>query len=375
MIKREDKEYYTDDDYIETYNNMSTMYKHFSNIVSSAVSAYNSVLKLDFKDTSLDVVSTTIGTLLTSLPEKIIKELEKHEELYSNIAQLDNVTKAFEKYNDIIDETTEAYNSIIESLNDIGISGNDTTVIETITNNLNTMVSKLAEAIKIDTISLDAASANTFVENVSKFSSAIEQLADTYSLVPGDFTKYENLIKAIEGVNLKITEIKNIEAFEKEQQALEKYVTTLNNLDLTKVETLSNLMSVMNELASKLGSLDKFTAVLNEKISVTLSNLAKQIKISGDIINKADNLQKKRHEAIKSSIKEIQSIMDQKLIVEVNHIEIQPDGGDYSESGGFFGSPSENTSSTENASPTENKAQGENKNASFGERLMTGAKN
>ena len=88
-------------------------------------------------------------------------------------------------------------------------------------------------------------------------------------------------------------------------------------------------MSIMNELATKLGALDNFTAVLNDKISVTLSNLANQIKASGDIINKADNLQKQRHEAIKASIKEIQSIMDQKLIVEVNHNEIQSNGGDF----------------------------------------------
>ena len=81
-------------------------------------------------------------------------------------------------------------------------------------------------------------------------------------------------------------------------------------------------MQVMNELATKLGTLDKFTETLNNKIAVTLSNLARQIKVSGDIINKADTLQKQRHKAIKESIKEIQEIMDQKLIVEVNHNEI-----------------------------------------------------
>ena len=157
----------------------------------------------------------------------------------------------------------------------------------------------------------------------------IKKLFQTYSLVPEDLTKYDNVIKAIEGVNFKIAEIQNLEAFEREQQFLEKYIVTLNNLDLTKVEALSNLMSIMNELATKLGALDNFTAVLNDKISVTLSNLANQIKVSGDIINKADNLQKQRHEAIKASIKEIQSIMDQKLIVEVNHNEIQSNGGDF----------------------------------------------
>ena len=268
--------------------------------------------------------------MLKALPNLIIGELNRHKKFYSNISQLDNVINAFTKYNDIIDKVATAYNSIIKSLDQIGVSGNDTGVIDTITNNLNTMISKLSTAIKLDTVSLDAASVNTFAENISKYSSAIDQLVKTYSLVPEDLTKYDNVVKAIERVNFKIAEIQNLEAFEREQQSLEKYIITLNNLDLTKVEALSNLMSIMNELATKLGALDNFTATLNDKISVTLSKLANQIKVSGDIINKADSLQKKRHEAIKDSIKEIQSIMHQRLIVEVNHNAIQSNGG------GFF---------------------------------------
>ena len=191
------------------------------------------------------------------------------------------------------------------------------------------MISKLSTAIRLSSISLDPVALNLFSTNVSNFYSSIDTLTRAYKLIPDDLSNYDNVIKAIEGVNFKIAEIQNLEAFEREQQSLEKYIVTLNNLDLTKVEALSNLMSIMNELATKLGALDNFTAVLNDKISVTLSNLANQIKASGDIINKADNLQKQRHEAIKASIKEIQSIMDQKLIVEVNHNEIQSNGGDF----------------------------------------------
>ena len=329
LIKGSYGEYLTDDDYIETYENMSKMYNHFSTIISSAASAYNTILKLDFKDSSIDVINQSMWKMLKALPETIIGELNRNKKFYSNTSQLNNAIGVFEMYNAVINQVAEAYNSIIKSLDKIGVSGNDTGVIDTITNNLNTMISKLSTAIKLDTVSLDAASVNTFVENISKYSSAIDQLAKTYSLVPEDLTKYDNVIKAIEGVNFKIAEIQNLEAFEREQQSLEKYIVTLNNLDLTKVEALSNLMSIMNELATKLGALDNFTAVLNDKISITLSNLANQIKASEDIINKADNLQKQRHEAIKASIKEIQSIMDQKLIVEVNHNEIQSNGGDF----------------------------------------------
>ena len=309
---------------------MGTMYTHFGTIISSAASAYNAVLKLDFKDSSIAIINKSIYNMLKALPNLIIGELNRHKKFYSNISQLDNVINAFKKYNDIIDQVAKAYNSIIKSLDQIGVSGNDTGVIDTITNNLNTMISKLSTAIRFSSISLDPVALNLFSTNVSSFYSSIDTLTRAYKLIPDDLSNYDNVIKAIEGVNFKIAEIQNLEAFEREQQSLEKYIITLNNLDLTKVEALSNLMSIMNELATKLGALDNFTATLNDKISVTLSKLANQIKVSGDIINKADSLQKKRHEAIKDSIKEIQSIMHQRLIVEVNHNAIQSNGG------GFF---------------------------------------
>ena len=330
LIKGSYGEYLTDDDYIETYENMGTMYTHFSNIISSAASAYNTILKLDFKDSSIDVINQSMWKMLKALPETIIGELNRNKEFYSNTSQLNNAINAFTMYNNVIDQVAKAYNSIIKSLAQIGVSGNDTSVIDTITNNLNTMISKLSTAIRLSSISLDPVALNLFSTNVSSFYSSIDTLTRAYKLIPDDLSNYDNVIKAIEGVNFKIAEIQNLEAFEREQQSLEKYIITLNNLDLTKVEALSNLMSIMNELATKLGALDNFTATLNDKISVTLSKLANQIKISGDIINKADSLQKKRHEAIKDSIKEIQSIMHQRLIVEVNHNAIQSNGG------GFF---------------------------------------
>ena len=191
------------------------------------------------------------------------------------------------------------------------------------------MISKLSTAIRLNSISLDPVALDLFSTNVSTFYSSIDTLTRAYKLIPDDLSNYDNVVKAMGGINSKIAEIQNLETFNAEQQALEKYIITLNSLDLTKVKALSDLMSVMNELATKLGALDNFTEVLNKKLSTTLSNLAKQIKDSGDIINKADNLQKQRHEAIKASIKEIQNIMDKSLIVEVNHREIQQSVADY----------------------------------------------
>ena len=328
------KKYLTDSDYLEKYENMKNAYSKFSSIIKAVIGSYESINNAGYNTEQINGMKDIIKAMLENLCSVITSKNIFNKPIFKDSSILSNIASSFVEFNKVIKEVNTAYDSINKSLSNLGIKNNDTAIIDTITNNLSNLINKLSNAIKLDTISLDAASVNAFTENVSKYSSAIEQLTKTYSLVPEDLTKYDNVVKAIERINFKIAEIQNLEAFEREQKSLEKYVITLNNLNLTKVEALSNLMSIMNELATKLGALDNFTEVLNKKISATLANLANQIKISGDIINKADNLQKKRHEAIKNSIKEIQSIMDKKLIVEVNHNnDIQSTTGDYSGSG------------------------------------------
>ena len=332
-------EYLKDSDYFEIYENMKTSYSKFSDVIEEIIGSYDSINKIEYDDEKINSMKTTIETMLTNLYSVITgdtltkfltNDIFKNDKKSDSI-KLSDITSSFEEFNEIIEEVSTAYDSINKSLSSLGVKDNDTTVITTITSNLNTMISKLSESITLNTISLDAEKVNSFSANVSNFYSSIETLTRAYKLIPDDLSNYDNVVKAMGGINSKISETPHLDSFNAEQKALENYVITLNNLDLTKVQTLSNLMSVMNELATKLGSLDKFTNVLNNKISATLNNLASQIKTSGDIINKADELQKKRHEAIKASIKEIQDIMDKKLIVEVNHNEIQSTTGDYPE--------------------------------------------
>ena len=270
-----------------------------------------------------------IKTMLENLCSVITSKNLLNKPIFTDSKKLEGIASSFEDINKIIKEVNTAYDSISKTLTNLGVKNTDTSVINTITSNLNSLLSNLILAINVNVKSLDKVPIESFTTNVSSFYSSIETFASAYKLIPNDLSNFDNFIKAIEEVNVKIAEIKNLESFKEEQKSLEKYVTTLNNLDLTKAKTLSNVMTVMNMLASKLGSLDKFTDVLNTKISLTLSNLAKQIKISGDIINKADDLQKQRHKAIKDSIKEIQSIMDQKLIVEVNHFNESLEDEDY----------------------------------------------
>ena len=314
---------------IDTFDTVNKIFGKFKNIIENAKNAYATVLSIDLKYSTLDAANANLGNMVTTLAYTIISEYNKHKEFYQSNLSILYMSTTFKSYEELIKQVAKVYTLSINSLKNIGVSSKDNSTIETITNNLNTMINKLASSISINNASLDTNKVNIFKGNITTFSSSIIELVMACSSIPTDLYKCNDVIKTIEELNSKIYNINNAEVFEKEQTGLDKYIKTLNSLDLDKAKAFSNLINAMNELASKLGSLDNFTSALNEKISATLSNLAQQIKVSGDIIKKADSLQKKRHEAITKSIKEIQSIMDKKLIVEVNHKEIQDNTGDF----------------------------------------------
>ena len=332
---------YFTEEYETTFTTMGTMYDKYKTIIENATGAYNKVLELKLTEESLASTNGIIKTLLSSLADTIIGEMQRNQKNYANTPLFESTVKAFEYYNTIIESATNAYGKISESLSKIGVKGKGgIAVINNITSQFGTMLSKLSSAIATANTSFDSSSILTFVTNISGFSAAVEQLGatcelvstnssnfsdaigefvSTYEDIPSDFSNYNNLIKAIEGVTTKTSEIKNIDSLKSQQEILGEYVKSLNSLDVRKTTSLNTLMDTMNKLAAKLGSLDKFTNLLNKKLSTTLTNLATQIKHSETIINTAAELQKKRHTAITESINQIKTIMDQKLIVEVNH--------------------------------------------------------
>ena len=76
----------------------------------------------------------------------------------------------------------------------------------------------------------------------------------------------------------------------------------------------------MNKLSKNLGNIDKFTEVLAKKLSETLKELTDNINTAEKTIAKADEMQKKRAEAIDESIKKVNEIMDKPLRIGVKNI-------------------------------------------------------
>ena len=317
------KEFLEDEDNVKILTNMNTMFKAMAGMANDASIAVKKVLEIEFGegDKSFDTAKNYLNDLIHGVAATISTQLS----LYSNVFQTDASNKmltVFKNVTSIVEELNKSYSKILESFKLIGISGTDSNNLDNIIYNLKSMMSGVLDVVLMNPVLTDNTTITKFGTNMEVYTSSINKLITTYSRVPKDTSVYDNVVKAIEGVNTKIAEIQNVDAFKQEQEALSKYVLTINNLDLTKTKALTTLMETMTTLASKLGALDKFTDTLNKKISITLYKLAEEIRKSGSIIYKADELQKKRQKAIKDSIKEIQELMSTKLEIEISGEEL-----------------------------------------------------
>lgn len=84
---------------------------------------------------------------------------------------------------------------------------------------------------------------------------------------------------------------------------------------------MTNLITALDQMARRLGGLDKLTNTLANKLAVVLDKLVRELKISAKTINQADEMQKKRHAAIKDSISKISTLLNKPVEVNVKQVQ------------------------------------------------------
>lgn len=157
-----------------------------------------------------------------------------------------------------------------------------------------------------------------FVTKANGFAESLNNIATAATYLSGDNVK--GLTELSNGLNALAEKINAFPTneFDKTIGRLKEYISTINKVELDKIQPLNEFTSALSSLAGRLGSLDKFTEVLANKITKVLNHLATELKNADNSITKAENLQKKRHELIKQSTDKIKEIMDQKMIVEIS---------------------------------------------------------
>ena len=162
---------------------------------------------------------------------------------------------------------------------------------------------------------------NDFQGAMMQYNMGMSELFEVYDKAPKDTSKYDNVINAVKGINVEISKVKNTSQFRTETQDVSKFTRSINTLDVAKAQTMTNLITALDQMARRLGGLDKLTNTLANKLAVVLDKLVRELKISAKTINQADEMQKKRHAAIKDSISKISTLLNKPVEVNVKQVQ------------------------------------------------------
>lgn len=249
-------------------------------------------------------ISNTIGTLNTEV-EKLIK-------INKSLPDGD-LSLLYNKLNIYLcgdNKGKKGIYNIVEFMSNTNYS--NATYVETIINN-NEDLKK-----KFNNIGAILSLISTLANDINKSINAINQIK------PGDYNIFSDIINSIYNA---ISNIKDTTEFNNHINSLKNYVTTINSIDVSKVQSFVSLIDSINSLGDKMENLDSFTTVLADKLAGILKNLAAKLDEAKKSIKDADALHSKREKLIKGSVNTIKELMKQEMIVKIEQEDKPSPGG------------------------------------------------
>ena len=125
--------------------------------------------------------------------------------------------------------------------------------------------------------------------------------------------------KALQGINNIISKITtdNVEKFAKQTKDVENFAKAINSIDLSKAQSLNNLIDSINLLANNMGNLDGLTEAIAVKLASVLERLTSELNSTKETFNKAERIQKARNEFIQKAITRVEDTMKNPILVRV----------------------------------------------------------
>ena len=115
-----------------------------------------------------------------------------------------------------------------------------------------------------------------------------------------------------------IKQVDQLGNFKNHIKDLENYIEAINNIDLSRINSLRTLVDSLNQLSQRLGNLDNLTDALSNKLSAVLLELVNQLKKAEATISNAHELQERRKKLIEESVETVKSLMANPMIVEIS---------------------------------------------------------
>ena len=304
-------------------------FNNYGDVIKICDNSYTNILKLLSKfDKNIDmgVLGRSISRMIATIPHAFTSAYNNNKAIISNEDTVNQISEAFEMFNDAINRMARVYNKILGLKKKITVD--DKLSFEGSIDAINKGIDKMFESItSINKINDDKNNnlmnilLNDFQGAMIQYNMGMSELFDVYDKAPKDTSKYDNVINAVKGINVEISKVKNTSQFRTETQDVSKFIRSINTLDVAKAQTMTNLITALDQMARRLGGLDKLTNTLVNKLAVVLDKLVRELKISAKTINQADEMQKKRHAAIKDSISKISTLLNKPVEVNVKQVQ------------------------------------------------------
>lgn len=303
---------------------ISSSYSSYTKILNNIVSSYSDILKLKSKfgkEDDIHVLNKIVDAVLTQLPFSMSRAIQKMPNIKDD--ELSSIQSQFGIYTDILNDAIKSYKEIIKFKQKLEkeTKDNAASIVISLSDIPKEMVRGISETfVCLNTKNLSK-NILMFGPMMVDYYNGMKMLFEVYDKAPKDTSKYDNVINAVKGINVEISKVKNTSRFRTETQDVSKFIRSINTLDVTKAQTMTNLITALDQMARRLGGLDKLTNTLANKLAVVLDKLVRELKISAKTINQADEMQKKRHAAIKDSISKISTLLNKPVEVNVKQVQ------------------------------------------------------
>lgn len=200
-------------------------------------------------------------------------------------------------------------------------------VVTCMSNALVDLYSKDNLAFKDNSILRKAKKVNNDVFNVISLSiDSMNSIIDLFSKEGADKAgdKYKNMLDAIINPFTKNTlNDDQIDLFEELSEIdftnTSKLVNSINRVDVSKTDKFIELSNKLIELNKNMGNLDSFISAFDEKITMTLGELADRIELASKTIKESDKSQEKRQKKIEENRKKLKEMLLTPVKVEVSN--------------------------------------------------------
>lgn len=152
-----------------------------------------------------------------------------------------------------------------------------------------------------------------FVNAALAYKKGIESIAQAYRNEIPSKEKQQDLIDAIQNISNEVSLTKDPSNFVKESHSVRRFVSSINHVDIAKTNSMTKLLQAMNENLNQQNS-NKMTQLINQLVQV-LAHVAEELNQAHTTLNRADAIQKKRQEAIRKSIDEINRLINKPVEV------------------------------------------------------------